>query len=261
MKTERFNLSQTAWVTSYVRENPREDGKPMPAVIICPGGGYEHVSRRESEPLALAFLSQGYQAFVLDYTVSSKLSDYGTSRKNFLADCLAELKATFLLVQSHAKDWAINPEKVFLLGLSAGGHLASWYATSWQEIGGPRPAGLLLSYAVTDFRLGWPASLDFFKFDLGQVADYASHEKVNSQTPETFIWHTVADDGVPVINSLRFCEALAAAGISFEAHLFENGPHGLSLATRSSAPSNFELEPDTASWFPLAIRFLERRIN
>lgn len=223
----------------------------MPAVIICPGGGYEKVAYREGEPLALAFLAQGYQAFVLDYSVMNK----GRS-DNFLADCLKEVTQSFELVRENADKWELDKTKIALLGCSAGGHLAAWYA----GVAKIKPASLVLCYPVTAFDLGYPQSLKHFPFPI-KSADYDTTAMIGAEQPATFVWHTANDEGVPVQNSLKYCEKLARLQVDFEAHCFEKGPHGLSLATRGSAPSEDYLNGSVAQWFGLALDFLARHLE
>lgn len=148
MNKSTFSLNDTAWVDFYQLQNPRQnENYTFPAIIICPGGGYQHISQRESDPLALAFLAQGYQVLLLNYTVMNKGQNY-----NFLSQNLEEVQAVFSLIHQNHKEWQINPEQVFLLGCSAGGHLAAWYGNSEQI---HRPKGVILCYPVTSFTFGW----------------------------------------------------------------------------------------------------------
>ncbi|XOW21444.1 alpha/beta hydrolase [Lactococcus cremoris] len=184
MNKSTFSLNDTAWVDFYQLQNPRpEENYTFPAIIICPGGGYQHISNRESDPLALAFLAQGYQVFILNYTVMNKGTDY-----NFLSQNITEVQAVFALINQHHEQWQINPEHVFLLGCSAGGHLAAWYGNSEQIY---RPKGVILCYPVTSFTFGWPSDLSHFNFEIENISEYNISEKVTSATPPTFIWHTL----------------------------------------------------------------------
>lgn len=231
MNKSTFSLNDTAWVDFYQLQNPRpEENYTFPAIIICPGGGYQHISNRESDPLALAFLAQGYQVFILNYTVMNKGTDY-----NFLSQNITEVQAVFALINQHHEQWQINPEHVFLLGCSAGGHLAAWYGNSEQIY---RPKGVILCYPVTSFTFGWPSDLSHFNFEIENISEYNISEKVTSATPPTFIWHTADDASVPIYNSLKYCDRLSKHQVPFEAHFFEAGPHGISLANRTTAPSD-----------------------
>ncbi len=248
MKIEKIKFSETAWLTAYLQENPREDKKPFPAMIIVPGGGYEYVSSREAEPIAMAFLAQGYQVIVLDYTVMSKGTQY-----NFLQDCLNELSRTFEEVHQNAVKWEIDTEKIFLIGFSAGAHLAAWYANTATK---NKPAGLLLAYALISFDYGWPLQASYFNFPI-DLTQYNTADLVNEKTPPVFIWQTGNDAVVPVYNSLKFCEQLGKFNIPFEAHIFEKGYHGLSLANRTVASTDEGINPNVARWLELAVQWLE----
>ncbi|AYG01842.1 alpha/beta hydrolase [Lactococcus allomyrinae] len=253
MNKSRHTINDTAWVDFYQQENPRPTQYSLPSIIICPGGGYEHISKRESEPLAFAFLAQGYQVFVLNYTVMNK----GTTH-NFLSETLLELHHVFELIHENYEAWNINLEQIFLLGCSAGGHLASWYSNQYQFY---KPKGIILCYPVTSFTFGWPNNMTHFNFTLPSSAEYNTAEMVTSSTPPTFIWHTGNDCSVPIYNSLKYCDRLAKYHIPFEAHFFDDGPHGLSLANRVTAPDDNYIKPSVQRWLLWAIQWLEKQIQ
>ncbi|MDU1525109.1 MAG: alpha/beta hydrolase [Lactococcus lactis] len=254
MNKSTFSLNDTAWVDFYQLQNLRpEENYTFPAIIICPGGGYQHISNRESDPLTLAFLAQGYQVFILNYTVMNKGTDY-----NFLSQNITEVQAVFALINQHHEQWKINPEHVFLLGCSAGGHLAAWYGNSEQIY---RPKGVILCYPVTSFTFGWPSDLSHFNFEIENISEYNISEKVTSATPPTFIWHTADDASVPIYNSLKYCDRLSKHQVPFEAHFFEAGPHGISLANRTTAPSDDYCLESVHRWFSWASDWLERQIK
>ena len=101
MNKSTFSLNDTAWVDFYQLQNPRQnENYTFPAIIICPGGGYQHISQRESDPLALAFLAKGYQVLLLNYTVMNKGTNY-----NFLSQNLEEVQAVFSLIHQNHKEW------------------------------------------------------------------------------------------------------------------------------------------------------------
>lgn len=234
-----------------------------PAVIICPGGGYIFKSDREAEPIAMRLLAAGIHAFVLQYSVAP--SRYPSAA--------LELAAAVRLVRQNAIEFAVDTNRVFIMGFSAGGHLCATLGTLWDE---PvfeqafgieqgknwRPDGMLLSYPViTMGEFAHKGSRDSL---LGANAsrertDALSLEKrVNPKTPPTFLWHTVNDDTVPVENSLLFATALRKAEVPFEMHLYESGVHGLSLCDETTAEDEHQLAPDNAGWMELAIRWMKR---
>lgn len=264
MRIEKIQLSDpTVTADIYLRENVSVDSTQQPAVIICPGGGYNFLSDRESEPMALAFLAQGYQAIVFNYPViadNSELSPEYLDKNGYL------LGEVFRLIEQNQLDWQIQPESVFVLGCSAGGHLASLYATQWQKFSSTddlklaKPLGSILCYPVIGFDYGWPLSLTDSQSQ--QLKSCNTSTLVNQETPSTFIWHTANDASVPVLNTLKYCQGLATNKIDFECHIFEDGKHGLALANRASAKFHDEayIRPEIAEWFGKCVRWMERKL-
>lgn len=213
-------------------------GTSWPALLVCPGGGYQGLSEREGEPVALEFLARGYQCFVLEYSCAPT---------RFPAQLL-EAAAALRYVRSHAAAFDVQAQRVGVMGFSAGGHLAGMLATLWdapelqKELGHTqdlRPDALCLAYAVISTHL--PDMAQCFVHLLGQEASAAQMQRLSLETavrpdmPPAFVWHTAADQLVPVQNSLLFANAMAAAGVPFELHVFPKGGHGLSLATSLTA--------------------------
>ena len=130
-------------------ETPWSDGHEdwkRPAVVIAPGGGYTHVSKREGEPIALAFLEKGFQAFILDYVCSPEAR---------YPEQLIELASAVDYVKKHAKEYSVNPNEVFVIGFSAGGHLTANLAVEHQAVSEKagvaldcKPTAVCLSYAA-----------------------------------------------------------------------------------------------------------------
>lgn len=233
-----------------------------PVIIICPGGGYNHTSDRESEMIALQFMAMGYHAVVLRYSCSPAL--YPTA--------LLELAQTVVQVRRHVVEWNIDNDKVMIMGFSAGAHLASCFCTFYEQpfisdaIGCDkkelRPDGQILCYPV--ITAGEHAHEDSFRKLLGDSYDDKKDElslekHVNASVPRTFVWHTYEDKTVPVQNSLLYVNALAAQGIPVEYHLFEKGRHGLSLGSRlTSGEGDREVEPSVEPWIELVHTWIGR---
>ncbi|MGM0216749.1 alpha/beta hydrolase [Enterococcus sp. AZ109] len=264
MKLETIELPDfSASFDLYLRENVSSDLSHLPVVVICPGGGYRMVSGRESEPIALAFLSQGYHALVVDYPVLAETSQVTPDYLDTNTRLLAEV---FKQIEHNYEQWTIDPTAIFLLGCSAGGHMAALYANKWQETvqtDEPRyskPLGSILCYPVIGFNYGWPAE---GVLDPSELKDYDTSALINPDTPATFIWHTADDSSVPALNTLKYCEGLTQKAIPFECHLFESGKHGLSLATRASAESQEaqHIHPPVAKWLSLCVDWMERRLS
>ncbi len=222
----------------YLLDNSRElyDGLLRPMVLICPGGGYEMTSDREAEGIALKLMATGCHCAVLRYSVAPHR--YPTA--------LLQAAASIKLIREHAAEWYIDPERIYIQGSSAGGHLAASLGVFWKQpflagklLTSPdmlKPNGLILSYPV--ITSGMFAHRGSFENLLGddpdkQLLEKLSLEKqVTQDTPRTFLWHTFEDGTVPVENSLLFAKALREKGIPVEFHLFEKGPHGLGTASK-----------------------------
>ena len=243
-----------ATLTSYLVENSAEmePDRVRPAVIICPGGGYEFTSDREAEPIALKMVSYGFQAFVLRYDVAPKV----------FPAALLQLAQSVKLVRENGAKWAVDVDKIIVAGFSAGGHLAASLGTFWSEswlatkVGATneeiKPNGLLLAYPV--ITSGEFAHVGSIKSLLG--ARYEADKElqslenfVSAQTPKTFLWHTVEDGAVPMENSLLFANALRKNDVPFELHIYPKGGHGLSLGTKETANAGgYGIEKDVTSW-------------
>ncbi|MFT8889700.1 MAG: alpha/beta hydrolase [Ethanoligenens sp.] len=237
-----------------------------PSVIICPGGGYSYVSFREGEPVALAFVAQGYNAFVLDYTVAPQR--YPTA--------LLELAASMAFIRKQADRFHVDPDAIAVAGFSAGGHLAACLGTLWQEpfladmleldVQAIRPNALILSYSVLSSDQF--THMDSFDNLLGKDAEGNQREqlslekRVNPNTPPTFLWHTVTDPVVPVENALLFANALRMKHIPFELHLYSEGGHGLSLCGPETAGTQKQyINPHCSTWFTLCDQWLRLVFN
>ena len=230
------------------------------AVIVCPGGGYQVLAPSEGEPVALAFLAAGMQAFVLDYSVEPVR--YPTA--------LMELAASVAWVRAHAEEYGIHPHRIAVCGFSAGGHLAGCVSNLWNHpVLAPlgltaeemRPDASILCYPVitAEARSGHRLSFERLLGAGEPVPPEISLERaVSGSTPPTFLWATVTDGTVPVENTMVYAAALQAAGVPFELHLYGDGPHAMGLATKESAWSPEYENPHAASWHGLCVEWLNR---
>lgn len=218
---------------------------PSSAVVVCPGGGYSHLSDiKEGSDVAKWLNSLGISAFVLKYRLGMRYH-----QPNQLLDAARALRT----VRANAKKWNVDPDRVGILGFSAGGHLASTLGTHFDngksdaadEIDrvSSRPDLMILIYPVITMgkftHKGSKTNLlgDNPTSDL--VMQYSNELHVTGETPPTFMVHSVADPAVPVENSLMFAEALRNAGVPFEIHLYERGPHGFGMAPADSILSTW----------------------
>lgn len=253
-----------AELTGYVIDRPswREPAPARPTVLILPGGGYEMTSDREAEPIALKVLAMGYHAFVLRYSCAP--SRYPVA--------LVEAAEAMRLIRTHAGDWGVDPERIAVMGFSAGGHLATHLATQWNgvlprehgfEAADIRPNALILSYPVISsgeyaHRGSFDALLGERRNDAAMLEAVSLERHVTADMPPTFVWHTVTDQLVPVENTLALVAAARRAGVPIEAHLFTSGPHGLSLGTEETAVGDVPPEECVQIWPDLLNRWLAR---
>ena len=240
-------------LTTYVWDNSPEmdPGRKRPSVIVCPGGGYEFLSDREAEPIALKLVGMGYNAFVLRYSLTQKFPK-----------SLQEAAEAVRTVRANSDRWHVQTDRVFIMGFSAGGHLAASLGTLWDRefVWGAldavpedcRPDGIILSYPVISS--GIYAHRGSFVHLLQEdyeekLALVSLENQVTRNTSPTFIWHTVDDGAVPIENTLLFISALQENGVPFEAHIFPRGTHGLALADReTSTPDGGCLSDHCAGW-------------
>ncbi len=245
-------------LTTYIIDaSPALKISERPMVIICPGGGYNHVSDREGEILAMQLLAAGFHAAVLRYSVEP--ARYPAQ--------LMELAKAVSLIRGNAEKWHIIKDKILIQGSSAGGHLAVSYGCFWRALcfgAEPelfRPNGLILSYPV--ITSGEYAHHGSFHALLGdrydELKDKLSLEhQVNKDTPKTFLWHTFTDDTVPVENTMLFMQALKKENIPFECHIYPAGIHGLSLGNELTLGlAGTELQPEVTTWVELAKTFVK----
>ena len=236
--------------------------KVRPAVIVCPGGGYEFWSEREGEPVALRFLSAGYAAFVLDY-------DLNTPHPEPLFQACMAIK----YLRENADKYGIEKDLIASVGFSAGGHLAGSFGTLYGEeeitsrLGVSkeqlRPDAVILSYPVitTEEGVTHEGTKSVITGGKAELIKKLSLENaVDAQSSPAFIWHTRTDTCVPVENSYRMALAYQQAGVPYELHIFEHGCHGLSVADQEVFDDgNENILPEVAVWLPLALTWLKGR--
>lgn len=211
------------------------------AVVVCPGGGYVHLAMdHEGHQIARWFNSIGVSAFVLKYRLGP--------RYHHPAE-LQDVQRAIRYVRAHSGDWGVDPERIGVMGFSAGGHLASTAGTHFDQ-GDPasndlierqssRPDFMILIYPVISFTTKYTHQ-GSRRYLLGENPDPAlvellSNEKqVTAQTPPTFLLHADDDTTVPPQNSILFYLALKDAGVRAEMHIFRHGGHGFGLAPQDA---------------------------
>ncbi len=214
------------------------------AVLILPGGGYRHLSEQEGEGFAGMFRLWGISAFVCRYRLGSR----GHRHPAMLEDAARALRT----IRHRAGEFGVDPQRILVIGSSAGGHLAATLLTHWDhgqpdhadpiERESSRPDLGILCYPV--ITMGEHAHTGSRDALLGENAPaelleaLSVEKRVTSETPPTFLWHTVDDASVPVENSLKFASALRKAGVSFEMHLYRSGPHGQGMKNGLTWPQD-----------------------
>ncbi len=225
---------------------PAEDKSNGAAVVICPGGGYGHLADvKEGSDVATWLNSLGVTGIVLKYRLSPRYRHPAP---------LLDAQRAIRLVRSHAADWKLDPQRIGILGFSAGGHLASTAGTHFDQ-GDPgaddpidklscRPDLMVLCYPVISLtspytHVGSRNNLLGANAD-PKLLELLSNEKhVTRETPPTFLFHTSGDTGVPPENSLMFYMALHARGVPAELHIYEQGKHGVGLAPKDPVLSSW----------------------
>ncbi len=245
----------TCWVPRTSPEISAQ--RRRPAVLILPGGAYIWTSARESEPVALRFVSRGYAAFVLDYSCAPL--GFPVS--------LREAAMAMRYIRENAGDLEVDPQMVAAIGFSAGGHLCGCLGTLYDcpevtDIAPPekiRPDGLGLCYPVA---VSWGRTHDL-SFENITRGDAALRKRlsldalVRPDMPPVFLWHTRDDASVPVRNSLVLSQALEAAGVDFAMRIYRHGQHGLSTADEMVYPAGRvpETSPDVSGWVEAMLQF------
>lgn len=265
MLFERIPLSvedTEVYLDSYIADPLGE--KPRKAVLVLPGGGYARIcSDREGEPIALAFMPHGYNAFVLHYTVDRK--------KPFPAQ-LIEVSQAIAYIRDNAERYGIDPDALFVVGFSAGGHLAASAATLWklpqveEALGRPRgynkPTGVMLVYPVISAEWHAKTYENLWCTDTPsaeQLAATSLEKHVDADSAPMFLVHTASDPVVNVGNTLVMARACAEAGIPFETHIYPYGPHGMALANAATDLGQRELNDAAfAKWVEHAALWAER---
>jgi len=227
-------------LTVYLAEADRATGAAM---VICPGGGYGGLAPHEGDHYARWLNELGIAGFVLKY----RLGPAGYRHPAMLQDAARAVRT----VRARAREWQLDPGRIGIMGSSAGGHLASTLLTHF-DAGNPqaadpierqssRPDLGILCYPVISMtsvftHQGSKRNLLGTNAPPEVARQVSSELQVKTNTPPCFLWHTWADNGVPVENTLLFADALRKQGVPFDLHVYERGPHGLGLGTRDWAP-------------------------
>lgn len=210
---ETYNLTNdNVTLSVYVLGDTFDDGREYtrPGILVLPGGGYSMCSNREAEPIAMHFLSMGYNVFILRYSLKE-----GSVFPKPLDDC----NEAMAMIIENVSEWHTAPDKIAVCGFSAGGHLAAAFGT----MGKIRPAGMILGYPCITDDICNKVKVLHNNNNLPLPIEY-----VDDKTPPAFIFASSDDSLVPVCSSIDFSKALFDNSIPFEMHLFNGGGHGFS---------------------------------
>jgi acetyl esterase/lipase len=219
-------------LTMFVPENPNGT-----SVVICPGGGYVYLAiKKEGFKVAEWLNTLGITAFVLKYRLPSDdiMEDKSVGP-------LQDAQESIRFIRRHAKKWQLNPDKIGIIGFSAGGHLASTLSTHYNDIiykvadsisAKPNFSVLVYPVITMDTKIAHKGSRNNLLgiMPSSELIEHFSNEKqIDSFTPSTFLVHAIDDKGVPVENSIRYFLALKAHHVPSEIILYQKGGHGFGL--------------------------------
>jgi len=233
---------------------PAAESATGAAMVICPGGGYGGLAQHEGRDYALWLNQQGVACFVLKY----RLGSGGYRHPRMIEDAARALR----WVRTHAATWKVDPNRIGIMGSSAGGHLASTLVTHFDhgqagaadpvDRASSRPDLGVLCYPVITMgahtHQGSKHNL-LGKEPSPELVELLSNEKqVRSNTPPCFVWHTWEDKAVKVENSLEFAAALQKAGVPFDLHVYQKGRHGIGLADKEPFSNVHPWAKDLLFW-------------
>lgn len=269
----KFGIShegKKATITTYIKAMFPEQQSVFkrPLIVICPGGGYGHHSVREGEQIAIKMMDLGFNALVLHYSLLP----------NRYPCALYEVAYTVDYARKHATEWDVDPDRIIVAGFSAGGHIAASLGTMYKDkeleefvkvyLDGDsqaiKPNGMLLGYPVVT--TGEHRHIRSFENLLGERHDallnsMSLEKRVTKDTPKAFIWHTFADNSVPLENSLLMAEALRRSDVPFEMHIFPKGNHGLGLGTKETDTADgTHCQPEVYVWTDMFKTWLDNNI-
>lgn len=212
------------------------------SVIICPGGGYKILAAsHEGADVAKELNKWGITAFVLKYRIPND-----TTMQDKSIGPLQDAQRAIQVVREHAAEWNINPDKIGIMGFSAGGHLAASASTRFNEIlienpknTSLRPDFSILIYPVISFmdgitHKGSRENLLGKNPDLKVLEKYSNELTAGPKTPAAFLVHAGDDTSVPVKNSIVYYEALLKHKIYSNMIIYPHGGHGFGMNNKTT---------------------------
>ena len=258
--SQLYSLDGNATLKCFLASQSDEMAKynqNLPALIVAPGGGYARVSEREADPIALEFFTKHYNTFVFTYTTAPE-GRYPLS--------LTQYACAVDWVRSNAEELHVDPNKIFVMGFSAGGHLTANLANFYHSLPIPEINGKTLDAKVNGAVLCYPVItpashegsfqnlLNLQDVYCAEAEALSLEKSVSSLNPPTFIWTTAQDTLVDPTATIVYTKALKDAGVKYESHIFAYGGHGASTfdsRTCTSAPIHNKI------WMELTDIFLK----
>ncbi len=229
-------------VPTLTMYTPAAVNEKKAAIIICPGGGYARLAAsHEGSDVAKEFNEWGITAFVLKY----RLPD-DTIMPDKTIGPLQDAQRAIQMVRENAGKWNIDPNRIGIMGFSAGGHLASTASTHFNKAVIDNPANIslrpdfsVLLYPVISFtdslaHVGSRNNLIGKDVVPAKIIEYSNELQVTPQTPPAFLVHAGDDQTVKVQNSIRYYEALLKNNVSAELHLYPKGGHGFGMNNKTT---------------------------
>lgn len=227
-----------------------------PCVVVVPGGGYHHTSNREAKNVAMEFVKRGIHACVLFY------------REEIISYPEPQQELAYVIDWVRNNELVIN-DKIICIGFSAGAHLALSQACYYKEFGyNSRPNLLVLAYPVisTNEKISHARSFELLLKGLDNADELKKKLSLENNLPDdlcdVFLWHTITDKSVPIFNSLELCVSMSKKHINYEAHIFPEGPHGMSLADETCVFDDMK-EPNRyiGRWVQLMFDWIHYKFN
>ena len=252
---QRFADSK-ARLRIFVSEK-NESVTQRPGMLVCPGGGYFYCSPREGEPIEYRFLSEGFNCFILDYSIQVKYPDPHL-----------DLARAFSYIREHEKEFDLIENSLSIIGFSAGGHLIGSYGYLYPELAKKldinesllRPFSIVMCYPVTTTQIGTVSETREIITGNDEVLKKKLDIPCNitSNYPPTFVMTTKDDQCVPYIHSEMLVKELKKHNVKYEYHLYDSGQHGCSMVNRSCYQNQdiTEKMKEIRDWASLASDFI-----
>ena len=257
-----------------------------PAIIVCPGGGFSVCPKdgNEGDPVAMSFACDGYQAFVLEYSVinNSKKEDVLYPAQMY------DLGKAVLTIREHADEWEIDTDRIVIVGFSAGAFVCAQYATTYHQGYLSRKlnttkdqlkiAAAILVYGIYDYAAQiqyeeeHPAPDFLVKEDCSdyvfgtlhptkqQLEENSPILNVSRFTPPLFLVTAIDDPAIPAVQTLDMARKCHEMNVPYEVHVFERGGHGFSLGRYSDDAYREDKALSCSAWVPMAKKFLNHKL-